>query len=425
LVFTLLFRWKNFKYKNLEIKLKLNKRDLLFFLSMLAIGAHAQSSVTLYGVVDDGLTYVSNVQKKSGSGRSGGSQFAMTDDDQYTDRWGLKGAEDLGGGYQAIFTLESGYNVNSGQLEQGGTFFGRQAYMGIASPYGTVTLGRQYDPIVDYIQPFIGSLEGGEYAIEGNDLNNFGDSFRVNNAIKFSSISYDGLKFGGLYGFGGVPGSFSRNSVFSVGGIYKNGPLGISAAYLKAYNPNLSYWGDNQSSSGTGNNVGSVTGVQSNPVYSGFASASRLQIAAAAAQYSFTTLSVGVNYSNVSFQGLNDPASGSLPLTNPLGYTGTATFNSYSVYGRYHMTPFTQFDWTYLYLVGGGVNDKEKAKYNQLSLAIARHLSKRTDIYATAQYQIASGTDSTGQRAVASFQATTASNSSHQLLIHVGIRHIF
>eukprot|EP00952_Eustigmatos_sp_NYUAD-ZCMA_P012266 49332-Eustigmatos_ZCMA.PRE.1 len=67
-------------------------------------------------------------------------------------RWGLKGAEDLGGGVKTVFQLENGFDVDTRQAFQGGLLFGRQAYMGLSSStLGTVTVGRQYDSVVDYL----------------------------------------------------------------------------------------------------------------------------------------------------------------------------------------------------------------------------------------------------------------------------------
>ena len=59
-------------------------------------------------------------------------------------RWGISGNEDLGGGYRARFVLESGFNVDNGTSGQGGRLFGRQSWVGIETPYGTVSFGRQY-----------------------------------------------------------------------------------------------------------------------------------------------------------------------------------------------------------------------------------------------------------------------------------------
>lgn len=82
----------------------------------LAGAAHAQSSVTLYGLIDAGISYVNHAQNASG----GSSSLVKFDDGiNGGNRWGLKGAEDLGGGYKAIFTLESGFGLADGSISQG------------------------------------------------------------------------------------------------------------------------------------------------------------------------------------------------------------------------------------------------------------------------------------------------------------------
>ncbi len=82
--------------------------------------AFSQSSITLYGIIDSGLTYASN---------EGGSHNIREDDGiYYGNRWGLKGTEDLGGGLSAIFQLENGFSLGTGKLGQFGAEFGRQAY---------------------------------------------------------------------------------------------------------------------------------------------------------------------------------------------------------------------------------------------------------------------------------------------------------
>src|SRR5580692_2132395 len=98
----------------------------------------AQSSVTLYGIVDTGIEFVSHANA------AGDKVFRMPGiTGELPSRWGLKGSEDLGGGYSAVFALESGFNVRGGDLGQGGRLFGRQSFVGIKSPYGTVSFGRQ------------------------------------------------------------------------------------------------------------------------------------------------------------------------------------------------------------------------------------------------------------------------------------------
>ncbi|RKE34696.1 putative porin [Paraburkholderia sp. BL23I1N1] len=103
--------------------------------------ALAQSSVELYGIVDTGFEYVSNV------GAADKNLFRATQlTGQQPSRWGFRGAEDLGNGLKAIFRLENGFSVSNGQLNQGGRLFGRSAYVGLSSnPWGTLTFGRQQE----------------------------------------------------------------------------------------------------------------------------------------------------------------------------------------------------------------------------------------------------------------------------------------
>src|ERR1700676_4646564 len=101
--------------------------------------AFAQSSVTLYGIIDTGVEYVSHANA------NGDRVIRMPGiTGEYPSRWGLRGREDLGGGYAAQFVLESGFNVRAGDLGQGGRLFGRQAWPGLNGPYGTLMFGRQY-----------------------------------------------------------------------------------------------------------------------------------------------------------------------------------------------------------------------------------------------------------------------------------------
>jgi len=111
-------------------------------LTVFAAAAHAQSSVTLYGLIDTGVVYTNN---------QGGSSAVQEQSSMLSNEvWGVRGNEDLGSGLHAIFRLENGFNLQNGKTTYSGTMFGRQAYVGLQSDdYGTVTLGRQYDAVVD------------------------------------------------------------------------------------------------------------------------------------------------------------------------------------------------------------------------------------------------------------------------------------
>jgi predicted porin len=126
-------------------------KKLFITLAVLAASgaAMAQSSVTLYGIAD---AWVGSSEVKVGG--VGTRQNVVDTSGVNGSRWGLRGAEDLGGGMKAIFTLESGINLDTGASGQGGLLFGRQAFVGLQSGFGTVSLGRQYGGYGD-MQPIV------------------------------------------------------------------------------------------------------------------------------------------------------------------------------------------------------------------------------------------------------------------------------
>jgi predicted porin len=207
-------------------------------LGLAATAAHAQSAVTLFGVIDQGLSYTSNA--------GGKSQWSMAGGVLQGSRWGLRGSEDLGGGLKAIFLLESGFDASTGKFTQGGLEFGRRAYVGLTDArLGTVTLDRQYDMVVDYPGVYSDRAFGGGYlAAHPGDIDNFNNGYRTNNSIKYESPNYGGLHFGGMYGVGGVAGDFTRNQTWSVGAGYDRGPFSFAAAYMNVRNPNVSFFGN-------------------------------------------------------------------------------------------------------------------------------------------------------------------------------------
>ncbi|MEM5435869.1 porin [Paraburkholderia diazotrophica] len=372
---------------------------------------HAQSSVTLYGIVDEGLTMITN---------SGGKhQYLLNSGVLQSSRWGLRGSEDLGAGMKTIFRIESGFDASTGKLGQGGLGFGRQAYVGVESNYGTVTLGRQYDSVVD----FVGPLEAGDQwassmGAHPGDIDNFNNSYRTNNAIKYTSPSYGGFTFGGVYSLGGIAGDYSRNQVWSVGGQFSNGPLVLSAAYLNVRNPNVAFFGN--STSGT---VNTTTSNVSSPIYSGFGSAHTYQVLGAGGAYTVGAATFGATYSNVKFYGLGSSYASA--------FAGqTATFNNAEVNFKYQITPALLAGIAYDYLHGSSVNGNSAPKYNQGMAGLDYFLSKRTDIYVVADYQHASGytANSAGTgvtRAVAALPTLSASSNSNQFAARIGIRHKF
>src|SRR4051794_39968709 len=92
-------------------------------LASVASVAHAQGSVTLYGILNEGVNYINN--------QGGGSAIGAVKGQTNGSRWGFRGTEDLGGGLKAIFVLENGFDGSAGTLSQGGRLFGRSAWMGL------------------------------------------------------------------------------------------------------------------------------------------------------------------------------------------------------------------------------------------------------------------------------------------------------
>lgn len=396
-----------------------------------SMSAFAQSSVTLYGIIDVGFNYLSNAQTgRSGGALVGHSQYSMQDGSYGLNgsRWGLLGSEDLGGGLSAIFRLESGYSITNGTLGQGGALMGRQSYVGLSSTqYGTVTLGRQYDSIANYVQPFSAAAQWGGY-LSGHvgDIDNVLNTHRINNSIKYNSPKLNGFTFGGMYSLGGVAGHPGQNQVWSAGLGYSAGYFSLGAAYLNARNPNVSFYGTNPNAGNASvNNIGSLgsaTSPQTSPIFGGYASASTLQIAAAGASYQLGPVTLGTVYSNVQFRGLG---STSVSGPNPFGYHGTATFNNAEASVKWQISPALVSGLEYVYTRNSGADGHPGATYQQGSAGVDYSLSKRTDVYTFLVYQHASGTDSYNQSAVANITGVTASSNNHQVAVRVGLRHKF
>jgi len=197
-----------------------------------AQGAAAQSSVTLYGSVDAGIAYVNN--------RAGSPQVAMLQGVAQPDRFGLLGTEALGGGWQSVFRLESGFATNTGALSRANTLFGRQAYVGLSSArFGTLTLGEQSSFNYDWVAPLGNNFQGGNLlsAHPGN-LDGLVETSAAQeaNVIKYRSPVLNGFAFGMLLGLGGVAGNFSAGRIAGAGLSYTHGPLALTAAYENEHN---------------------------------------------------------------------------------------------------------------------------------------------------------------------------------------------
>ncbi|CAG4890092.1 porin [Paraburkholderia saeva] len=377
------------------------KRFALSTLSLALLGtagvAHAQSSVTLYGVLDDSIQYVSNV--------NGHSLTQMAAGNLQGNRWGMKGSEDLGGGLKAIFQLENGFNPNNGSLGQGGKMFGRQAYVGLTGDsWGTATIGRQYDPVVDLVQPFTADNYWGSTFTTPGDVDNNDNSSRTNNSVKYTSPVWGGFQFEGMYALGGVAGSTGSGQTWSGAATYSTGPFGIAAGYIRMDNSATTVVrGTPPTAAWNATSDGPFEGSIQNVAYE---SAKSIGIASVAAQYVVGPFTFGGRYSNAQYK----PDAQST-------FTTTEKFDVGAGFVNYQLTPAALLGFGYTYTHGKGDLNQT---YHQVSLGGDYNLSKRTDVYLIGVWQHANG----GLNASAADYALT-SDSVNQTIVSLGIRHKF
>lgn len=156
----------------------------------------AGTGVTIYGIYDTGIEYVSNVKTATGTG----SAWRMPNNTgEFASRIGFRGTEDLGGGLNAIYTIESGFTPDAGTSGQGGRLFGRQAFVGLSgSSWGQITFGRQWTMM------FWGLLDSdilGSNAFGSGSLDSYFPNAREDNAISYRG-KFGGLSLGATYSFG-------------------------------------------------------------------------------------------------------------------------------------------------------------------------------------------------------------------------------
>ena len=192
-----------------------------------------QSSAGIYGIADVGIRYGKSLNAANAP-MAGGTLPSVSSGVNNTSRWGLRGQEDLGGGWQAVYRLEGGLNVDTGSSAKSDKLFDRQAWVGVKSSLGSVYLGRQATLLADAIAP-VDPL-GIRYA-----------SFNPNvNITGLSNTAFGGHSFGQQYGASGYPDNFYRldNMVKYTANL---GPVVARAAYsfgevAGATSP-LSTWG--------------------------------------------------------------------------------------------------------------------------------------------------------------------------------------
>jgi predicted porin len=431
-------------------ELKLNKtKYAIVGLVLAANGVHAQTSGTqieLYGVldvavgkvehslsVDPNFPFGVNPVSATSSVHVPNSVTGMFNGGVSDSRWGIRGSEDLGAGMKAVFTLESGFNLPDGALNNGtaslanntasgpnvsantslnGQFFNRAANVGLAdSNLGTITFGRNYGPIFDIVvnydpvqaadlfSPlgFSGTFGGGGGVSEDT---------RIDNSVRYKN-QIGSVNFGGFYKMGGVAGSSTAQSGYGLNMGYEAGDFGIQSAYeeftdaLKTGNSTVA--GDIN-----------LTNFNTTAFF-------------VAAKYHFGDATIRGGYETYTLKAPSDTLA-SMGVTSLYGYTvgnassASANFSAadqttdiWFIGGDYNFTPSLNLALGFYDVMLKQSSDLKQLDGNAYyySALLDYHFSKRTDVYAGYMYDSFKG---------ANFSAPFASLNTTNYITAIGIR---
>jgi predicted porin len=354
-----------------EISMKKSLLALAVLASFAGV-AHAQSSVTIYGVLDMAVNSESHGVNSKGQG----AVTALDSGVQSGSRLGFKGSEDLGNGLKANFKLEMGVNADTGSSAQGGLAFGRAAWVGLSGDFGAVQMGRQNKPVfnaVDSIDPFETGIIGGS-AGDSTSATGLGNLFfasnpRQNNTINYSTNNISGFTGTVAYNFGEQAGDAGKSRQIGMSAGYAAGPLSAIFAY----------------NTETDNSTPTVA----------------LKHTFAGATYDFGVVKAALAYGKVASDEAIKKVDNKLWM---LGATVPVSASS-AVLASY----------TRLATAGNGVGTNNVG--NQLALGYVYSLSKRTNLY-TSVSRIANQKNSNAG-GLADAKGVT------ERLVNVGVRHMF
>lgn len=201
-------------------------KKTLLSLAVLAAAAnvaHAQSNVTIYGVADAGLV--------SERGGKAGSVTKLTSGIGSASRLGFRGTEEVSPDLSALFVLESGVRIDSGEVDAAGTLFNRQSYVGLKSKsLGGLTLGRQYTPLYNALSQVADPFGAGYAGSAKNLFPAAGNNTRTSNTIVYASPVIEGVSGELAYSLGEQSSNKAGRQI-GAALAYANGPLNARLAY--------------------------------------------------------------------------------------------------------------------------------------------------------------------------------------------------
>ena len=448
------------------------KKSLLAIAAMTAFAgaAQAQSSVTVYGIIDVGVMGATNSPNLNATpwGVSGtpyvtstiktvntsGQAFGMMTGGESMSRLGFKGSEDLGGGTKAIFTLEQGFSPSTGELGntgmvgQGagsanisgdtslqGQLFNRGAFVGLSNDkFGTLTAGRQqnlmldnignYDPVTAFA---VSPLQyAGSYGGAGRT-----DEARVNGALKYVWKS-NGFNANLLYAPGGVAGQASMNTTTGAQVGWENAKYGVQAIASHTTDAmNLA----NEANTATVIN-GYLNTVVNTTAYQLTAKWAPVDALWIKGGYERELIGTPSNFQNYNYT----TTTGGVPLTNRAGITNYGV-NVFWLGAQYQVTPAIKVSAGYYYAgtpaagsQAGCANPASLSAFSSYSggctgtaqyeaLSVDYSLSKRTNLYALLGNTTLTGGQKYSYATVVG--GATTSTLSGQQTYGIGVRHSF
>lgn len=367
----------------------MKKASLMLIAAGLASSsAFAQSTVTIYGIVDTSIRYLSN------DNAAGNSNVRLDNGAISNSRIGFKGTEDLGGGLKAMFQLENGFSSDTGALANGANvIFGRQSWVGLGGSFGTVRVGRQNTPLFDLMADHFDPLTVGNY--ESNAwLPAAATRIRTNNMLR-----YDG-QFGPVaasvsYAFGEVAGSTRSGSQVSTALRYNAGAFALGGGFQQTVDSTPAR------NKATTYNVSASYDFGTTKAFGGYY---RLKDA------------TGFNAIFMATTGYSTASSGNVVGVERKddGYFLGATYKATS---QLNLTGAFYYDKSKNVAYSGLGNVGDGKRY--AVAAVAEYaLSKRTQLYTTVDYNKA--------KDAAVYEITNSANGKNSLTtVGVGIRHIF
>jgi predicted porin len=191
----------------------------------LCSGAHAQSNVAVYGVMDLGISV--------DQGGVSGTSTRVTSGMATQSRLGFRGTEDLGDGLAAFFVIEGGIHGDNGTSTQNNTTFGRTTIVGLRGRFGSVSAGLQDTPLFTVLNVVVDPLRNG--IIRSNNLMP-PTGFRASNSVLYRTPDVYGFNAALMYVAGEVPGKPSAGRALGGSFNYSRGPLNASIAYHRKNN---------------------------------------------------------------------------------------------------------------------------------------------------------------------------------------------